>query len=463
MKQVMRESLLIKLPVLLGDFILLNCTWLLALVIHPMPARDLLFTEVFAALNFCFIPGLSWFGVILSSRIVPYERIVRRVFYVVLCHGVFFLSIQAVWNSGMLEWRLLALFYTLLTTSLIVWRLVCRFVVMAFRSRGGNSRRIVLVGGKDNALDVYNEMLNTSTGYQVVGFFSNHNEHALPAQIPCLGNVDAVLPWLKENKVDEVYCCLSTEPYVAQIMGMMDFCEDNFVRFYSVPNLRNYLRRRMNLELLGDVPILYVREEPLQQFVNRFFKRAFDIVFSALFLCTLFPPIYLFVAISTKLTSKGPVFFKQKRNGELGRTFECLKFRSMRVNAHADTLQATPNDPRRTCFGAFLRRTSIDELPQFINVLRGEMSVVGPRPHMLQHTKQYSKLVKKYMVRHLIKPGITGWAQVTGYRGETRTLAQMEGRVRRDIWYLENWSLLLDVRIILMTVWNAVKRDKNAY
>ena len=151
------------------------------------------------------------------------------------------------------------------------------------------------------------------------------------------------------------------------------------------------------------------------------------------------------------------------RTGLNGREFKCYKFRSMLVNEEADRKQATADDPRKTRFGDFLRRSNIDELPQFINVFKGEMSLVGPRPHMLQHTELYSKLVNKYMVRHLIKPGITGWAQVTGYRGETHSLSQMEGRVRRDIWYLENWSLLLDIRIIFMTVWNALRQDENAY
>ena len=235
------------------------------------------------------------------------------------------------------------------------------------------------------------------------------------------------------------------------------------MRFYYVPNLRNYMKRAMNLELLGNVPILYIREEPLRQVSNRFVKRAFDVAVSGAFLCTLFPVVYLFVALGIKLTSKGPVFFIQERSGENGRTFGCIKFRSMRVNDEADRVQATKNDPRKTRFGSFLRKSSIDELPQFINVLKGDMAIVGPRPHMLQHTELYSKLVNKYMVRHLIKPGITGWAQVTGYRGETHELSQMEGRVRRDIWYLENWSLLLDIRIMLLTVWNALKRDENAY
>ena len=304
---------------------------------------------------------------------------------------------------------------------------------------------------------------NTSTGYRVLGFFSNHDDKALLGNTPCLGSVDEALPWLKRHPVNEVYCCLSTDRYLEEIFPIMDYCENNFVRFYYVPNLRNYMKRAMNLELLGNVPILYIREEPLRQVSNRFVKRAFDVAVSGAFLCTLFPVVYLFVALGIKLTSKGPVFFIQERSGENGRTFGCIKFRSMRVNDEADRVQATKNDPRKTRFGSFLRKSSIDELPQFINVLKGDMSIVGPRPHMLQHTELYSKLVNKYMVRHLIKPGITGWAQVTGYRGETHELSQMEGRVRRDIWYLENWSLLLDIRIMLLTVWNALKRDENAY
>jgi putative colanic acid biosynthesis UDP-glucose lipid carrier transferase len=163
------------------------------------------------------------------------------------------------------------------------------------------------------------------------------------------------------------------------------------------------------------------------------------------------------------MTSPGPVYFKQLRNGMNGKEFTCLKFRSMRVNADAGKVQATKDDPRKTKFGTFMRKTSIDELPQFINVLRGDMSLVGPRPHMLSHTKEYSALINKYMVRHLVKPGITGLAQVTGFRGETKELSQMEGRVRQDIWYVENWSFFLDIRILFLTVYNAIRGDKQAY
>ena len=192
-------------------------------------------------------------------------------------------------------------------------------------------------------------------------------------------------------------------------------------------------------------------------------KRTFDFLFSLLFLCTLFPVIFLIVSAVIKTTSPGPIFFKQKRNGLNGKEFWCYKFRSMKVNKDADKVQATINDPRKTKFGNFMRKTNIDELPQFINVLLGDMSIVGPRPHMLKHTEEYSQLINKYMVRHFIKPGITGWAQVTGFRGETRELSQMEGRVKADIWYMEHWTFMLDLYIIYKTVANALRKDKQAY
>ena len=160
----------------------------------------------------------------------------------------------------------------------------------------------------------------------------------------------------------------------------------------------------------------------------------------------------------------GPIFFKQKRNGLNGEEFTCYKFRSMKVNNDADKLQATKDDPRKTKFGDFIRKTNIDELPQFWNVLKGDMSVVGPRPHMLMHTEMYSKLIPQYMIRHFAKPGITGWAQVTGCRGETKELWQMEERIKKDIWYIEHWRMLLDLKIIWLTVWNQVSgNDKKAY
>ncbi len=217
------------------------------------------------------------------------------------------------------------------------------------------------------------------------------------------------------------------------------------------------------MELEENISYINENQEPLDLPLNKALKRCFDVVFSLAVLLTFFPLIYIIVAIAIKLSSPGPVFFKQKRTGQDGEDFDCYKFRSMRVNAAADFLQARKDDPRKTKIGDFLRRTNIDELPQFINVLRGDMSVVGPRPHMVKHTEDYSALIENYMDRHLVKPGITGLAQVRGFRGETKELYQMAGRVRLDVWYIQNWTPGLDIKIIYRTVQNAIKGERTAY
>lgn len=301
-----------------------------------------------------------------------------------------------------------------------------------------------------------------TSGFKVVGYFAEHPSDNYPKECRYLGTPQEVIPYLKKSKAEHLYCGLASS-HSKEILPIISYCENNLIHFYSVPNVRNYLKRRMHLELIGNVPVLDIRQEPLAQPENRLAKRLFDIVFSLLFLCTIFPIIFIIIGLAIKITSPGPIFFKQKRSGEENKEFWCYKFRSMRVNKDSDKVQATLNDPRKTRLGNFMRKTSIDELPQFINVLLGDMSVVGPRPHMLKHTEEYSKLIDKYMVRHLVKPGITGWAQVTGFRGETKELWQMEGRVERDIWYLEHWTFMLDLYIIYKTVKNAVKGEKEAY
>ena len=359
------------------------------------------------------------------------------------------------------------LFFVLFCICLLFSRLNIRYMVKSFRKMGWNTVSVFFVGSASNMLELYNEMMgDLSHGYRVKGYFNDTPSSVFPENIPCLGSVADVIPYLEKNNskdVRQLYCCLTSDRE-GDIRDIINFCENHVVRFFSVPNVRNYLKRRMNMELLGEVPILYIREEPLRQIENRLGKRLFDIAFSSLFLLIFFPFIFLVVATIIKITSPGPIFFRQKRNGLNGKEFYCYKFRSMKVNAQADTMQAVKDDPRKTKFGDFMRKTNIDELPQFINVLLGDMSVVGPRPHMLKHTEEYSELINRYMVRHLIKPGITGWAQVNGCRGETKELYQMEERVRKDIWYVENWTFWLDLRIIWLTVRNMLMRnEKMAY
>ena len=241
-----------------------------------------------------------------------------------------------------------------------------------------------------------------------------------------------------------------------------NMCNRQLIRFYYVPLSVECLGLNLKSELLDDIEIFTTFENPVSNSVNTVIKRISDIFMSIIFLLiTVFmiPVIWFFI----RRQSPGPILFRQKRTGLDGKVFTCLKFRSMDVNDDSDIVQATKDDPRKFPFGDFMRRTNIDELPQFWNVLKGDMSVVGPRPHMLKHTEIYSQLIGKYMVRHFVKPGLTGWAQVSGFRGETKELWQMEERVKRDIWYMEHWSIWLDLRIILKTIRLLFTVDKNAY
>lgn len=343
----------------------------------------------------------------------------------------------------------------------ILMHVVIRLSLKLYRRKGYNSRRVVILGSDEAAKAIYNELKNSDFGYRVIGYFDDHNadEVGMPKY---LGTISDVKPYILQKKIDEIYCAL-TDNEDNIITNLIHFSERNMVRIFLIPKFFSYIKRRFILRFVESVPVVSLRNEPLQQLPNRIVKRGFDIFFSLFVLLTIFPPILLIVGSLIKIYSPGPIFFTQKRTGLKGKSFSCYKFRSMRVNKDADKQMATKGDPRITPIGAFIRKTSIDELPQFINVLLGDMSVVGPRPHMLKHTEEYSRLIDKFMLRHLIKPGITGWAQVTGYRGETKTLEEMEGRVKKDVWYIENWSFFLDIKIIFKTMLNAVKGEDRAY
>ena len=260
---------------------------------------------------------------------------------------------------------------------------------------------------------------------------------------------------------DEMYVSLSRRDRDI-IKKISRFCDHKVIRFYYIPVSVESIGLNLKRELMDDIEVFTTYENPLENPANRAVKRGFDILLSLFFLiptALMFPFIWLII----KIQSPGPIFFKQARTGIDGKTFMVMKFRSMHVNKDADKVQATKNDPRKYPFGNFMRKSNIDELPQFINILKGDMSFVGPRPHMLAHTEQYSALIDQYMVRHFVKPGLTGWAQVTGFRGETKELWQMEGRVKRDIWYMEHWNFWLDVRIIWLTAKTIFVHDEHAY
>lgn len=277
-----------------------------------------------------------------------------------------------------------------------------------------------------------------------------------------LGQIMDCFLYILENKVDEIYCFASKFNH-DELKNLVNFADNNLIKINIIPDNKAIFSRTMSIELYDSIPVLSLRKVPLDTEYSRITKRTFDIIFSSLiiicFLSWLTP--LLFVVI--KLESPGKLFFKQKRHGLKRKVFWCYKFRSMRSSGDSHKKMATKNDSRITCIGKILRRTSIDELPQFFNVFMGDMSVVGPRPHMELHTFDYQTTVDKYLVRHFVKPGITGLAQTRGYRGEVTNKTDILNRVRLDIFYIEKWSLALDFKIVCQTMENAFKGEANAY
>ncbi len=323
---------------------------------------------------------------------------------------------------------------------------------------------LIIVGEGSAAEEIFQYCEDqTVRGYRFRGVF---HDHALtgPLANRQLGGIEAAKVFAVQNRIDILYCALPGS-YREEITSLMEFCERNTIRFRIIPSVDSFIPvvNTTDLTFHGAVPVSRLRHEPLDRKANRMLKRSFDIVFSFLVITLVFSWLFPILALLVKLSSKGPVFFKQTRLGERKQKFSCYKFRSMRMNKEADSKQATRNDPRVTRVGAFLRKSNLDEMPQFFNVLLGQMSVVGPRPHPLKLNDQFRDIIDKYMVRHFVRPGITGWAQVNGLRGETRTPELMEKRVELDIWYLENWSFLLDLKIVVKTVTNMVKKDEMAF
>jgi putative colanic acid biosynthesis UDP-glucose lipid carrier transferase len=275
------------------------------------------------------------------------------------------------------------------------------------------------------------------------------------------GKIADLAAFCQRENIDEIYFALppGNDHLLAKISK---FADDNFIYLRITPDFGEGVTDKYNVFMLDSIPVLTTRKEPLGVAINQWMKRLFDIAFSLTVMLTVFPFLLPVVAIAIKLDSKGPVFFKQPRRGRKNMLFDCYKFRTMYIH-NVSERQATKDDPRITRIGRFLRKTNLDEVPQFINVLMGNMSVVGPRPHINSQLEEYGEAIKKYRVRHFVTPGITGYAQVNGYRGETKEVRLMEKRVEYDVIYMENWSLSLDIKIIFLTVWNMIKGEKSAY
>lgn len=460
-----------------GDFVLMN---VVVYLFSKMSPRMEMWSwgeqlRMFLLISNLALLASEWkFHTIIHERWVSAGEVLKKIVQLTVVQSALAYMIMRhlmYWTSA--GWIVLEL-GTLLFLSLALLRLIERLLIKHLRRLGLNSRTVTFVGHDPELRRLYDQLINDpAAGYRMLGYYAD--EKLENERVPWLGTVAELVGTMESGNHgsmengsrgavdlgDELYVSL---PKVESetIKKLSRMCDRHVTKFYYVPRAVDAIGLNLHREFINEIEVFSTHESPLENVSNKAVKRVFDIVMSIVALILtgiLFPFIYVII----KIQSPGPIFFKQMRTGLDGKNFLCYKFRSMHVNKDADKLQATKDDPRKYPFGNLMRKTNIDELPQFWNVLKGDMSIVGPRPHMLAHTEQYSQLIEKYMVRHFVKPGVTGWAQVTGYRGETKELWQMEGRVQRDIWYIEHWSFWLDIRIVWLTFKTIFVHDKNAY
>ena len=473
MRQYSKTSSLIRNWVIVLDFVVLNVLfyiyvnidWVANTLMHGLSSIKLCILA-----NLAFVIAQYFFSTVVHDRRATPQQVLRQVSSLVFLQGIttylvseFALGYE---NLPSPDLRFTAIFTLALYAGILMSRFVERTAVQRYRRHGHNQRRVVFVGSNPSMLTIYEYLVgDPAIGYHINGYYANEPMENCPEGLHYKGTLDDVTQIMENSlepgRVEELYCGLPMSE-LAFIRKLMRYCNNNTIHFYYVPAFTAVFGHTFQQELVGETAVFTNYDEPLMLAGNKFVKRTFDIVVSSCVLLCLLPFIPL-IALAIYIQSPGPIFFKQARTGINGRNFYCYKFRSMHVNKDADLVQATKNDPRKFAFGNFMRKTNIDELPQFFNVLKGDMSIVGPRPHMLHHTEVYRELIDKYMVRHFVKPGITGWAQVTGFRGETKELWQMEGRVQRDIWYIEHWSFWLDLLIIWKTAKQVIVPDKHAY
>lgn len=448
---------------LFTDFLLLNLTFCLVSFYFKWPnlTADPNFLAQFIYINIIWLLTTTIVKVHELERGMRFEQILSLVIRAATLFTLILATVLYVFSDYVIsvyhaEVKIVAWVFVF-----ILWRTGMAYALSSMRRKGKNIRKVMIVGNGQAAVDMMRFFQkHPETGYKLAGVFCDETHLLQSEQVT--GRIDQAKDFARDNEVDEIFCSLSGLQ-AATVTDMMNFADNNMLRFKVIPDFRGFLNRKVNVDFYGLVPVLSMRNEPLQLVSNQILKRAFDILFSLLVLLMVFPLAFLIFAPLIKLSSPGPVFFRQLRAGRDKREFYCYKFRTMKVNADADSVQATEGDSRVTSIGTFLRKTSLDELPQFFNALIGNMSVVGPRPHMLKQSEEYARLVNKYMVRQLVKPGVTGWLQIHGFRGDSRSHDLMEKRVEYDVWYVENWSLLLDIKIVLITAWQVITGRNTGY
>ena len=468
MRQNLSRNDLARQLVITSDFVIINIILLSYILKTPNFVPEYFHTATkitVVAANFAMAIGQYFFKTKIHYRKISFEEVSARVTKLVLTHVAAMVILLSFLSDKPTDFKFAFVYGASVYVILMFARFFERKLLKHVRQLGRNTRSVIMIGNDPALISLYDNMIgDPTTGYRVKGYYSDKIIPNSPQSLKHLGDINTLHYNMENNhdpSIDDAFCSLSHDEN-DEIARIVKFCDANLVRFYYIPRMFGNYRLSLKPEMMGDTLTYTNHLEPLSITTNKLTKRLFDVTVSIIS-CICMIPIIPIIAIIIKIQSPGPIFFKQERTGFAGKTFFCYKFRSMHVNKDADLEQATENDPRKFAFGNFMRKTNIDELPQFWNVLRGNMSIVGPRPHMLHHTEIYSELIDKYMVRHFCKPGITGWAQVTGFRGETKELWQMEERVERDIWYIEHWTFMLDIKIIYKTIKSVIIPDKHAY
>lgn len=404
-------------------------------------------------ISFAYVVVFQYAGMYDSKRFARFRFEIAKLFRCfVLCTAmavgaIFILKLSDFSRGAVVCYGVIAF------TGLCVKRILVRGVLRAMRKDGYNRKHMLLVGSGELA-EKYADCIkrNPHFGCVCIGYVSDELN---PALGKCFGGYAALGEVLEHFSPDEVI--IAVEQYeVSLIKKVIAVCEEQGIRTSIIPIYNDFLPSSATVDVIENMRLINLRTNLQDIVFNRALKRAFDVVFSFVII-VLTSPVMLAAALGVWLSSPGPVIFRQERIGKERKPFVMYKFRSMRLNTESDTAWSTNKDPRVTAFGAFIRKFSIDELPQFFNVLKGDMSVVGPRPELPHYVERYKYEIPRYMVKHQVKPGITGWAQVNGYRGDT----SIEKRVEYDLWYIENWSFGIDIKIILMTVFGGMINKEN--
>ena len=410
-------------------------------------------------INIFWIASAFTGGFYIVYRHTKYFRLLRLLFVQFTVFFLGFFTFFALFREGDIVNNQTLILSTIFLTIAIL-KIVFLFALRKYRSFGMNYRRVIVLGSDDSAKKIISLITNKKElGYTLLAFFSDKaSKNKLYG-----GTLKESFDFALENKVDEIYCSLAQLDNV-QIKKIKTFTLLHNITLKLIPNANEILSNNYRAEYYDEsLLVLNVNKLPFEYIENRIFKRIFDVLFSLFVIIFVMSWLTPIIWLIIKLESKGPAFFKQKREGLNGELFVCYKFRSMKVNVNSEHKHTVKNDKRVTKVGLFLRKTSLDELPQFFNVLIGNMSVVGPRPHLKSLSIEYQKNVNNYLERHAMKPGITGLAQVRGYRGEIKKKSDIKNRIRLDIFYIENWSIFLDVKIILQTVFNVYNGEEKAY